>query len=601
MSLYKELRTVITASGPQATRYVIITMVLMFLSAILDMIGVGAIIPFVAIVSRPDLFIEYSELALWLPKILVEDRTLLVLSGAGVFGCIYLVRAFVMMLTAWYQAQLHGTLILELSDKLYGNYLKREYSYHVERGPAFFSTRLNDSVGKTREAIKSAQNIFVESLTVILILGLVVAVNPTAALASLLGMGLPVVLIYWRLKHRIFDLSVRQHKNAELSSKYMYTGINAIKDIIMHQREFFFQAAHREQKIISRRLASISEIYNTTPRVLLELVTVLVMLLLCAVMASQGLMDQLLVVMGLYAAAAFRLMPSINRLLMATTTFRFSRHGLSLVASDLDSDSMTDRPELNLPLKKPINKSFEELSLNSVFFRYRDDLPPVISDFSLKIKSGESIGFVGASGAGKSSLIDLILGLFRASSGKILLNDEPLVEVLPFWRQQLGYVPQSIYLTDDTIAHNVAFGLPDDEIDIDQVWLSLKSARLDVFVRSLPEGINTTVGERGVKLSGGQRQRLGIARALYTKPSVLILDEATSALDNATEAEFMSAIDTLQGKITILMVAHRLTTVENCDRICVMKEGTLVAVGTYQELLENNSEFRQIACGSTIP
>ncbi len=594
-SMIHELRVVISASGPEARRLVIITFVLMIVSAVLDMIGVGAIIPFVAVVSRSDLFIKYPQLALYLPQALIEDRSLLVLSGAALFGAIYLLRAGVMMLNAWYQAQLQGTLSLELSDKLYRRYLRRDYAYHVERGPAFFSARLGDAMSKARDTISNTQQLFVEGLTASLILMLVVAVNPTAALASVVGMGLPAFFIYRYLRHRMAKLSERQYRNGELSGKYMHTGINAIKDIIMHQREAYFQQSHREQKVITRDLLATSELYSNAPRVLLELITVLVLLLLCAVMAWQGRLDQLLVVMGLYAAAAFRLMPCINRLLMASTQLRYCRYGLALVAEDLEDRVHFERPELSDQAMSQLPQPFRQLIIEQVSFRYRPDLPLALNELSLTIRAGETIGFVGTSGAGKSTLIDLILGLYPAQSGRVLIDDQPLQLLLPAWRKRLGYVPQAIYLIDDSILHNVAFGLPDEEIDEARAWQALTSARLESFIRDLPEGINTQVGERGVKLSGGQRQRLGIARALYSQPDVLVLDEATSALDNATEAEFMAAIDALHGQKTILMVAHRLSTVEKCDRICLMQAGQIIAMGTYQELWEISADFRRIA------
>jgi ATP-binding cassette subfamily C protein len=304
-------------------------------------------------------------------------------------------------------------------------------------------------------------------------------------------------------------------------------------------------------------------------------------------------LNELVMVMGLYTAAAFRLMPCANRILMALTLIRQSRFGLALVAEDLREDEPFE--DMSPPAAKAVSQPFASLAMQDVVFRYRPGLAPVLDGIDLRVAAGETVGFVGASGAGKSSLIDVVLGLLQPERGCVLINDKPLEQVIAAWRRRVGYVPQAIYLIDDTLRRNVAFGLTDVEIDDSKVWHALKSARLLDFVNSLPEGLDTAVGERGVKLSGGQRQRVGIARALYHQPEVLILDEATSALDNATEAEFMQAIDALHGQKTILMVAHRLSTVRNCDRIVVMAQGKVAGTGSYDELLSGNETFQQIA------
>ena len=430
---------------------------------------------------------------------------------------------------------------------------------------------------------------------------LVVLANPVAASVSLVGMALPTLLIYRFLHHRLHTLGQRVHENWEAGNKLVYTGINAIKDIMVFQREAHFQAGFHDQKLISRGLASLTALYSNAPRILIELATVLALLLLCAAMAWQGRLDQLLLVMGLYAAAAFRLMPCANRLLMAMTQLRQSRHGLALVAEDLTDRVNRDRPELGDDALQVLPAPFGELTLTDVVFRYRHDLAPALNGLSLTLCAGETVGFVGASGAGKSSLIDVLLGLLVPESGHVHVDGLALQQVLPGWRRRVGYVPQAIYLIDDSIRRNVAFGVADEAIDEAQVWRALEAARLADFVRALPQGLDTTTGERGVKLSGGQRQRLGIARALYPDPDILILDEATSALDNATEAEFMAAIDALHGEKTILMVAHRLSTVRTCDRICVMGHGRVLDEGHYDQLLATSAAFQAINQRQVMP
>jgi ATP-binding cassette subfamily C protein len=289
-------------------------------------------------------------------------------------------------------------------------------------------------------------------------------------------------------------------------------------------------------------------------------------------------------VLGLYAAAAFRLLPAVYQLLSSLTTIQRYRSGLAMVGDDI---RIMPPPETEQAIAhRPIGtKPLHRIEVKDVCFNYRPELPLVLDRINLTIQAGETIGFVGSTGAGKSTLVDLLLGLLQPSSGRILVDGQEISENLRGWQKRIGHVPQVIYLVDDTIRRNVCLGLADDAIDEDQVWLSLSAAQLAGFVRSLPEGLDTVAGERGVKLSGGQRQRIGIARALYHQPEVLVLDEATSALDNTTEADFMRAIDRLRGQKTIILVAHRLTTLQKCDRIVAIENGCAAEIGTYDALL----------------
>jgi ATP-binding cassette subfamily C protein len=230
-------------------------------------------------------------------------------------------------------------------------------------------------------------------------------------------------------------------------------------------------------------------------------------------------------------------------------------------------------------------RPLRQIEIKDLCFGYRPELPLVLDGINLTIRAGETIGFVGTSGAGKSTLVDVLLGLLQPTGGRILVDGRDIAESLGDWQQRIGYVPQAIYLVDDTIRRNVCLGLADSAIDEKQVWLALTAAQLADFVQNLPHGLDTIVGERGVKLSGGQRQRIGIARALYHQPEVLVLDEATSALDNATEADFMQAIEGLHGQKTMLLVAHRLTTLKNSDRIVVIEDGRIKQVGSYEMLI----------------
>jgi ABC-type multidrug transport system fused ATPase/permease subunit len=288
--------------------------------------------------------------------------------------------------------------------------------------------------------------------------------------------------------------------------------------------------------------------------------------------------------LALFAAAAFRLMPSVNRVLTAMQTLRYGLPVIDTLYEELKlevPDAIDDFSEVSPGFR-------QEIRLNEVSYTYQGALSPALNGLALSIKVGEFVGFIGSSGSGKSTLVDIVLGLLPCDSGRIEVDGQDIQENMRAWQNQIGYVPQAIYLTDDTLRRNVAFGLPNEQIDDVAVQKAIKAAQLEEFVATLPEGLETVVGERGVRLSGGQRQRIGIARALYHDPSVLVLDEATSALDTATESGVMKAVNALQGSKTIIMVAHRLSTVEHCDRLYKLEQGRIVGEGTPQDMLASS-------------
>jgi ABC-type multidrug transport system fused ATPase/permease subunit len=290
---------------------------------------------------------------------------------------------------------------------------------------------------------------------------------------------------------------------------------------------------------------------------------------------QNNVLETLLPTLGLFAATGFRLIPSVNRVLGAVQLVRYGLPAINTLHTEL---SFTIPKIINT--HSPITSFCTKLELSQITYTYPGTTEPTIKNISLTIRHGESVGFIGASGAGKSTLVDVLMGLLTPDTGKVRIDDKDIQANLRNWQDQIGYVPQSIFLTDDTLRRNVAFGLANEKINDDAVQHAIQVAQLDEFVASLPEGLETFVGERGVRLSGGERQRIGIARALYHNPTVLILDEATSALDIATEHGIMQVVTSLRGIKTIIIIAHRLSTIEHCDRVYQLKKGSLVKEGT---------------------
>jgi ABC-type multidrug transport system fused ATPase/permease subunit len=360
-------------------------------------------------------------------------------------------------------------------------------------------------------------------------------------------------------------------------------GLGAVKDVQVLGREDWFVNEHRERQKLDAELLRRINTVQAVPRLWLEVMAMAGLAGLVAIMLATGKdVDAIIPTVGLFAATSFKVLPSINKVVNSKQTLKVSRSTIETIHHDLD---------LPVGLSSIVENSsfqFESVVVDRLNFKYEQSEFLVLTDINLKINSGEAVGFVGQSGSGKSTLIDIMLGLLEPQSGTVLINGQTIENVKQSWQKQIGYIPQTIFLMDDSLRRNIAIGIADKEIDDVAIREALKSAQLEDFVASLPEGIDTVVGERGVRLSGGQRQRIGIARALYHRPSVLVLDEATSSLDTETEQGVMQAVQALQGDKTVIIVAHRLSTVEYCDRLYRLDAGRIVDEGTFDEVMNRS-------------
>jgi len=379
---------------------------------------------------------------------------------------------------------------------------------------------------------------------------------------------------YQGMRARVVRWGESRQKHDVLRLQHLQQGLGGAKDVKLLGRESNFLDQFSVHTAQSARVGQFQATLQMLPRLWLELLAVMGLATLVISMLLQGREIATIVpTLGLFAAAAFRLMPSVNRVLAAAQVLRYNLPVVNSLHEEMEL--VAPKQSVKGPMA-PAGPSFRsEIRLCAVRYTYPSASAAALKDLTLRIRKGESIGFVGPSGSGKSTLVDVILGLLTPDGGQVLVDEGDIQKNLRAWQDQIGYVPQTIYLTDDTLRRNVAFGLPDDQIDVAAVKRAIRAAQLDEFVAGLPKGLETLVGERGIRLSGGQRQRIGIARALYHDPAVLVLDEATSALDTATEHGVMQAVTALHGSKTILIVAHRLSTVAHCDRLYRIELGRI--------------------------
>ena len=357
--------------------------------------------------------------------------------------------------------------------------------------------------------------------------------------------------------------------------------MGGVKDVKLLGREDDFLDVFQKHNSNSARMWKLQTTLQNLPRLMFEMLAIIALAILVLTMLYMGRdINSIVPILGLFAAAAFRMMPSITRVLVSLQALRYRFSAIDTLYEELNVESIKKTGE-----EVGSSRFMSELTLENVVYHYPSNKASVLNNISLTIKKGESVGFIGMSGSGKSTLVDVILGLLTPTSGTVYVDGLNIQKNLRGWQNQIGYVSQSIFLTDDTLRRNVAFGIADKDIDEAAVLRAIKMAQLDELVSSLPAGIDTIVGERGILLSGGQRQRIGVARCLYHDPEILVLDEATSSLDNSTEKMVMDSITALHGKKTVIIVAHRLSTVEHCDNVFRLKNGQIVEQGIPSDIL----------------
>ena len=560
--------------------------------AFLDMIGVASIMPFIAVLANPQII----ETNLILSKLYIffefekKDDFILFL-GLAAFALLVFSLAFKSLTT---YMQLRFALMHEymLGKRLVEGYLYQPYKWFLNRNSAEISKSILSEVSTVvNGCLMPMMSLVTQGAVAIAIMGMILFVNPMASLIVCLVLGLAYGLIYKAVSNFLNKLGIKRAQANELRFKIISEAFGAFKEVKVGGLERFFIGHFSTPAKNYAEKEATASIVRQLPKYALEMVAFGGMLLaLLYIIAQKGFTDAIPII-ALYAFAGYRFMPALQQIYSSLTQLKFVGPVLDSIYEDLIS--LEKETENNKKEKIDFKDSIE---LKKVFFTYPNESQPVLKNINLSIKCKQKIGIVGGTGSGKTTTVDLILGLLKPERGSLTVDElEINSQNYRRWQSMIGYVPQQIYLSDESIAENIAFGVDKKDIDYKAVERVAKIANLhDLVNNELKNGYQSVVGERGIRLSGGQRQRIGIARALYRNPKLLIFDEATNSLDNLTEKAVIESIQNIDENITIIMIAHRLNTVRNCDTIFLIEGGNLVAQGSFDELLKNNSSFKKM-------
>ena len=578
-----------------------ITLAVVILGALSSALMVGSVLPFLMVLSDPGQIARVPALT-WAYEVFgfTSDYAFLIAMGLACFAFIVL-SSLIQVAKTYAVARFALMRVHSISHRLMIAYLRQPYAFFLNRHTGEMSTRV---LAETQEVVngflRPAAELIAATLSVIALVGLLLWVNPVVAAISfaLLGGLYGVVYVLSRRALKQYGL-VRAEANSD-RYRIANEALGGIKDIKLLGREASYAARYAAPSYRMARALTSVQLISQIPQLTLQAVAFGGVILLCLILmdpqglASGAALGGILPTLGLFAFAAQRLMPELSKLYSSIAKLQVGSAAVNIVHDDLIDKAGSGSLPSAIPSALGLN---QRLELVDVSYRYPSAELAGLTGVTLDLKAGERIGIVGSTGAGKTTLADLVLGVLQPSKGLIVADGTPITEAnLRAWQQSVGYVPQDIFLTDASISENIALGEPPQEIDEARVRRAAEIAQIDTFIlEELPDGYATTIGERGVRLSGGQRQRIGIARALYHDADLIVFDEATSALDNLTEREVMTAIDALPGDKTVLMIAHRLSTVKHCDRIIVLDKGRVVDCDTWDRLMANSATFQSIA------
>lgn len=596
LDTFRKLRALLS---PREQRQALLLLAMMLVLGMVEMAGVASIFPLIAVLSDPSLVESNQWLKLAYDTLgFTSLNAFFIFLSAAVFALI-VVRTLVTALTSYGLLRYAQTRSHGLSVRLLGSYLKRPYAFFLNRHSADMSKAVLSEVEQVISgSLVPALQLASQVTTAAFIMAIVIIVDPIVAMNALIGTAGAYGLVYFLIRRYLRRKGEERLLANRERFRVAQEVLAGVKEVKVGGLERSYLLRYTRASYEFSRLRTQLDLVREVPRHILELLAIggVLLVILVLLFRADGNLIAVLPTMALYAFAGLRLLPALQAIYKAIVALRFGGPALDALSRDL----ITGEEIADLARATPMPVA-QHIKLNQVSFSYADSERQALRAINLEISAHSTMGIVGPTGAGKSTLVDIILGLLKPSAGTLSVDGEPIDETnVRSWQQSIGYVPQQIFLTDESIASNIALGIPEKDVDMVAVERAARIANIHGFIASdLPLGYATRVGDRGVRLSGGQRQRIGIARALYRDPHVLVLDEATSALDNLNEKAVMDAVRNIAGRKTIILIAHRLSTVRHCDQIFLLQSGMLEAAGTYEYLMESNELFQEMV-GATI-
>lgn len=557
---------------------IVVLAVMIFIGGILETLSISAMLPVVWVIIDAE-SVQQNKYCQWAMNFLhLQDMHEFIITLLALLMIMYLLKnAYLLWLTSEQNRFISGNRNKIISQVL-REFLNRPYEFYLDADiPTVF--RLTDSdIPNVFSILMALISLASETVVFVLICGVLVATDWRLVLFLVIISGIVTIVMFKVLKPRLNKLGTTNQAIQSRIAKWRIQAIYGIKDVKVLHRESFFADNYESNGKIGARLNQKYAVINAMPRLLIEsifMVSILEYLIVCV--AAGDDMKQMIPTLTAFGLAAVRLMPCVNRINTYLTDISYFRPCLDYVYENMNINEISKKTNQTLlPVDETKTMQLKNrIELKNIVYAYPNTDTLIFDHADMTVPCGKSVGIMGPSGAGKSTIVDILLGLLKVHEGQILCDGDNVFDNYPAWLSQIGYIPQSIYLVDEPIRNNIAFGIADDEIDDNRIWQVLEEAQLKEFIQTLPEGLDTAIGDRGVRLSGGQRQRLGIARALYHNPEILVFDEATSALDNETEAAVMEAINSFHGKKTMVIIAHRLNTIEKCDIIYKVEGGKI--------------------------
>lgn len=568
MDLMKRVSKILTG---RQKKLLVALLFMMLIGAGLETVGTSLLIPFITVAMAPDSIFENEYLEYFYDLFHLKDVNGFLIMLSIVLIIVFVVKNIYLYFMYYAQYRFIYNGQFNTSRNLFKDYVRRPYEFYLDASTPVLMRHIMSDVNGSYNLLLTFLQLFTELFIFVALLVLALVISPVMTLVMCLVLGVILLLNKKVLGPVLRRFGHEVQVNSSLTTKWIMQAVNGMKETKVLNKERYFVEQYEKSadklNTIQKRQNSMQNI----PRLTIETVCMCGILAIVAVFLAQGNnITEMLTQVGMLAAVAIKLMPSANKLSTYINNIAYYEPSLraveDIIIKSHEKDVSTDVLFKKDEEIKPMEFS-KEVRLEDITYAYPNTKLNILEHAGVTIPIGKSVGFIGPSGAGKSTTVDILLGLLYPQKGRVTVDGTDIRSNLPGWYAKIGYVPQMIFMLDDTIRNNVAYGVDEEEIDDSQVWYALKEAQMDEFVRGLPDGLDTSIGERGVRISGGQRQRLGIARALYTEPEIMIFDEATSALDNDTEQAIMEAIERLHGKKTLVIIAHRLTTIEKCDSV----------------------------------